>query len=119
MAYQPPYEALQFVADACARLNNEQAVQQNNTALLAEEITDIENVVLAALGGDGNHQEEAMLEAGSIALDASFTPRVRRSLAFTVYQAMERQRLADDRAMRSEAMRARTAANYPWPEASP
>lgn len=38
-------EALEFVWDACARLNNARAVALNNREMLAEELTDIENVI--------------------------------------------------------------------------
>lgn len=42
-------EALVFVFDACVRLNDAQAVSKHDTEALAEELTDIQNVVGEAI----------------------------------------------------------------------
>lgn len=46
---QPTKEALEFVRDAINRLRDADAVGRNDQEMLAEELDDIEHVVLAAL----------------------------------------------------------------------
>ena len=55
MTLQEIKEAFQFIFDACVRLNDAQAVRDMDQEMLAEELTDIENVAgrcLVEMQGD-------------------------------------------------------------------